>query len=131
MAVSKTGKSQENYYARYKANKTWEVNRKRRLERALKQQPNNEQIKTALKGMVYRRKTPKTQVWSASWIQTAKLFKEFTGRFDPAIMSANADISRAAMQRPGPKTLDRSTKIPTMADKNFFTLGTRIYKGTA
>ena len=129
MAVSKTGKSQENYYARYKANKTWEVNRKRRLERALKAQPNNENIKIALKGMVYRRKTPKTQMWSASWISVAKLFKEFTGRFDPAIMSANADISRTAMQKPGPKTLDKSVKVASTGDKNFFSIATRIYKG--
>lgn len=131
MAVNKAGKSQENYYARYKANKTWETNRKLRLERALKSQPNNEQIKTALKGMVYRRKTPKTQMWSATWIRTAKLFKEFTGRFDPACMSANADVSRAAMQRPGPRTLDKSVKLPTMPDKSFFSIATRIYKGAA
>lgn len=131
MAASKTAKSQESYYARYKSNKVWETNRKRKLERTLKAQPNNEQVKTALKSIVYRRQTPKTQMWSATWIRTAKLFKEFTGRFDPAIMSANADVSRAAMQRPGPKTLDNSVKLPTMPDKSFFSIATRLYKGKA
>lgn len=126
MAI-KTSKSQEGYYSRYKANKTWETNRKRRLERALKAQPNNLQIAAALKGMVYRRKTPKTRTWSSSWIRTARLIKEFTGRFDPAIMSANQDIARAALQKPGPKTLLPWTN--TQPEKSFFSLETRLYKG--
>lgn len=101
MAI-KTSKSQEGYYSRYKSNKTWEVNRKRRLERVIREQPNNEQAKAALKGMVYRRKKPVTRVWSASWIKMAKLFKQVTGRFDPNIMSANPEVSKAALQKPGP-----------------------------
>ena len=128
--AQKTSKGQEGYYSRYKANKTWEVNRKRKLERTLKEQPNNLQVKTALKSIVYRRKTPITSPWSATWIRTAKLFKLFVGRFDPSIMSANADTSRAAMQKHGPRTLEKLS-MPTMADKNFFSIGNRIYKGQA
>jgi hypothetical protein len=129
--AQKTSKGQEGYYSRYKANKTWEVNRMRRLERTLKAQPENLQVKAALKGgLVYRRKTPSTRPWSASWIRTAKLFKLFAGRFDPAIMSANQDVSRAAMQKPGPRTLEK-LNTPTMADKSFFSIGSRIYKGSA
>lgn len=129
--AQKTSKGQEGYYSRYKANKTWEVNRKRKLERTLKAQPDNIQVKTALKGgLVYRRKTPTTRVWSATWIRTAKLFKLFTGRFDHAIMSANADVSRLAMQKPGPRTLER-LNTPTMADKSFFSIATRLYRGQA
>lgn len=123
MAI-KTSKSQEGYYSRYKSNKTWEVNRKRRLERALKAQPNNEQIKQALKGMVYRRKTPKTQVWSSSWIKTAHLIKQVTGRFDPAIMSANQDIARSALQKPGPLTLLYKPN-QDFPEKRFFSLEAR------
>lgn len=128
MAQNKTSKGQEGYYSRYKANKTWEVNRKRKLERTLKAQPDNLQVKTALKSIVYRRRIPSTRPWTASWIRLAKIFKLFTGRFDPAIMSANPDVSRAAMQKPGPKTLQKLNN-PVMADKNFFTLSSRIYKG--
>ena len=128
--AQKTSKGQEGYYSRYKANKTWEVNRKRKLERTLKAQPDNLQVKTALKSIVYRRKTPTTRPWSATWIRTAKLFKMFTGRFDPAIMSANADVSRSAMQKPGPRTLEKLA-MPSMADKSFFSIATRLYKGQA
>lgn len=130
MAI-KTSKNQEGYYSRYKANKTWEANRKRRLERVLKAQPNNLQVKAALKSMVYRRKTPTTRVWSASWIKVAKLIKQVTGRFDPAIMSSNADTARAALQKPGPKTLQPLNLKYTMSEKHFFTLESRLYKGPA
>lgn len=129
MAQSKTGKSQEGYYARYKTNKTWETNRKRRLERALKAQPTNQQIILALKNMVYRRKTPKVRVWSASWVATAKLFKLFAGRFDPAIMSSDPNAAGDAAKRPGPVALDKHFKLPT-SNKSFFSIETRIYKGS-
>lgn len=120
-AKNKSGESQA---GAYKTSKRWESNRKARLERTLKKQPNNEQVKLALKGMVYRRKTPANPVWSASWIATAKLFKEFGGRFDMAMMSSNADVARAAMQKPSPVSM-RMPAI-TGSDKNFFALGTRV-----
>ena len=100
MANKSKSKGAEGYFAAYKSSKRWESNRIRRLERTLKAQPNNEQVKAALKGgLVYRRKTPVNRVWSASWIRVAKLFKEFGGRFDPAIMSSNADAAKSALQR--------------------------------
>ena len=99
MAI-KTSKSNTNHFANYKTSKRWETNRKRRLERTLKQQPNNEQVKAALKGgMVYRRKTPTTRMWSHSWIRVAKLIKEVTGSFDPQIMSSNPELAKSALQR--------------------------------
>lgn len=103
MANKSKSKGAEGYAAAYKSSKRWESNRIRRLERTLKAQPNNEQVKAALKGgLVYRRKTPVTRTWSASWIRVAKLFKEFSGRFDPAIMSSNNDAAKAALQRQSP-----------------------------
>lgn len=130
MAASKTSKSQEAYYSRYKATKLWETNRKRRLERTIKEQPNNENAKAALKGMVYRRKTPKTRVWSASWIRFAKLFKEFNGRFDKDIMSANQDIARQALMKPGPRALEKPVTSTHMPDKSFFSIRTRLGQGS-
>lgn len=124
MAASKTSKSQTAYYARYKASRVWESNRKARLERALKAQPENEQIKRALKNIVYRRKTPNTRTWSASWIRTAKIIKEFTGRFDPSIMSSNPEVAKTALQKV-PENRDKF--VPPVSDfKSFFSLAARL-----
>lgn len=127
----KTSKGKEGYYAQYKASKTWETNRKKRLERTIKNQPNNLQLKRAIDNMVYRRKTPKTKEWSADWISTAKLFKLFCGRFDKDIMSSNPETARAALAKPGPVVLEsqRNKNKPTFSTKSFFSIETRLYKG--
>lgn len=109
----------------YKSTRRWETNRKLRLERTIRNQPNNEQAKAALKGMVYRRKTPKTQEWSASWIATAKLFKLFGGRFDRAIMSANVDAVRTALQAQSPVAARTVLKPETRAEKAYFSIENR------
>ena len=80
-----------------KSSGTMEANRKRKLLKLLKQQPNNEQIKDALVNIKYRRKAPKTQEWSKSDIQTAKLFKQFTGRADWDLFSSNPKTQAAAI----------------------------------
>lgn len=123
MATKNTSKTAQS--ARYKTNKTWETNRIARLERTIKNQPTNEQAKAALKGMVYRRKTPTTRMWSASWIKVAKLFKEFGGRFDTAIMGSNVDAARAALQRQSPYAALPFTKPTANLEKSFFSIGTR------
>lgn len=126
MATSKNG-SKSSQAARYKSDRVWEKNRKARLLRTLKAQPNNEQVKLALQGMVYRRKTPTTRVWSSTWINIARLFKEFGGRFDPAIMGSNVDAARAALQRQSPyAALPVKSITPQNGDKNFFSLQARL-----
>lgn len=66
-----------------------EANRKRRLTRTLKAQPNNEQVKLALtETRGHKRKTPKNPYWSHTMIREAKLFKEFTGRMDINVFSS-------------------------------------------
>jgi hypothetical protein len=125
--AGKTSKSQTAYYARYKTSRVWETNRKRRLERTLKAQPNNEQVKQALKGMVYRRKTPTNRPWSASWVRVAKILKEFTGRCDPGILSSNVETARIAMQKPG-----TTIHVPMSSPfKSMFSIEARLYKGPA
>ena len=124
MARASKSKSAEKQSGVYKTNRKWEKNRKLKLERALKAQPNNEQIKNALKQMVYRRKTPVSRPWSASWVRAAKIIKEFSGRFDPAIMSSNADVARSALQKPGPVALTYVVK--PAADKDFFSVLARV-----
>lgn len=125
MARSSKSKSSEKQSSVYKTSRRWEANRKRKLERALKAQPNNEQIKTALKQIVYRRRVPTNRMWSASNIALAKLFKEFNGRFDPAILSSNQDVSRSAIQKFGPHAANFVFDKTLQSDKNFFSIAAR------
>lgn len=123
MANTARSKSATAASALYKSSRRWESNRKRKLERTLKAQPNNEQIKAALKSMVYRRKTPKTQEWSASWIRTAQLIKQFTGKFDRNIMSSNPKVAGEALQ------LSRKAQDYTPAvgsSKSMFSIQARV-----
>lgn len=119
MANKSRSKTAENYSAQYKSSKKWETNRKRKLERTLKEQPENQQVKDALKSMVYRRKTPTTRQWSASWIHTAKLFKMFTGKFDREIMSSNDKVAYEAMRL---SRKERPFTMPIGKSKSFFSL---------
>jgi len=123
MANKSRSKGAEGYAAAYKSSKRWESNRKRRLERVLKEQPENQQVKDALKSIVYRRKTPNTREWSASWIATAKLFKMFTGKFDRNIMSSNEKVVAEAIKT---SRKDRHFVMPMNRDpKSFFSLLSR------
>lgn len=101
---------------------TMEANRKRKLLKLLKEQPNNEQIKDALTNIKYRRKTPKTQEWSKTDIQTAKLFKMFTGRADWDLFSSNPKVQAAAIARHSTKDF---RNLPE--GKVSFSLGARAH----
>jgi hypothetical protein len=71
-------KTQESRAAAYKTEKRWEKNRKRKLQRALKRDPNNaEQINAALGSIVYRRKTPLKPAWTSTSRRIAILSKKF------------------------------------------------------
>ena len=83
-------KSKTSYYNNYKASSKWQSNRKRKLLKQLKLQPNNEQVKDALVNIKYRRKTPSQKaMWSKTNIQIAKLFKLFTGTVSVDLFSSN------------------------------------------
>lgn len=126
MANAKRSKSAENYSAQYKSGRKWETNRKRRLERVLKEQPNNEQVKAALKSMVYRRKTPTTAMWSHSWKKTAQLIKQFSGKFDKECM--NSDPKKAAEAMRMSTNPNRPKQDPTPAKYDFYSIGIRFNK---
>ena len=85
MAQSKTSKSNEAYFTRYKSQGLYAKNRRARLERALKKNPNNEQqIRIALKELgSYRRSTPKVAKWSHTAIAQAMLAKLFKVPYQP------------------------------------------------
>jgi poly-D-alanine transfer protein DltD len=91
-------KSKQNYSAVYKSSNKYEKNRKLKLQRLLKQQPNNEQIKNALTNIRARRKTPSNPQWSHTDIRLAKIFKLFTGRADKALFSSNPKTQSEAVQ---------------------------------
>ena len=130
MAQSSRGKSAVNNSALYKTSKRWETNRRRKLEKQLKLQPNNEKVKLALKDIHYRRKSPKSREWSHSWIAIAKLFKLFGGRFDRSIMGSNKDSASVALQKQSPKAaLVEGSPRTSMGDKNFFSIAARVNGG--
>lgn len=108
--ASKTSKGQEGYYASYKSGNKHAKNRKTKLERQLKLQPNNEQVANALKDIHYRRGTPKTQMWGHSQKRMAQVFKEFCGHFDYNIFNSNPKVAAEALQTLD--TVNRDFKLP-------------------
>lgn len=98
MAKKGSSKSQEGYYGHYKTSGKHAKNRKIKLERQLKLQPNNEQVKQALLDIKYRRRTPGNNVWSHSGIALAKVFKAFSGNFNQNILSNNPRVAAEALQ---------------------------------
>lgn len=119
-------KTAEGNAAQYKTSQTWKVNRTKRLERDLKNNPSNEkQIMDALGNMVYRRKTPTNPFWSSTRRNQARLFKLFTGRVNIAMFSNNEKLANEAL-------LARSNlKVPAglvYNHKTAFNIGTRITK---
>ena len=70
-------KHQKDLYSVYKTSQKWAVNRKKKLLKAQKAAPNNEQIATALKVISYRRKTPKSPHWSHQAKRQVALAKTF------------------------------------------------------
>lgn len=121
--MATVSKSKQNYSAMYKSTTRWATNRKLKLTRLLKQQPNNEQIKDALANIKYRRQTPSTKtVWSHSNIRLAKLFKEFTGRASVDLFSSNPKVQAAALAyRPD------ESKLKVIEGKVSFSLGARAH----
>lgn len=99
-----------------------QANRKRRLERTLKAQPNNTQVQNALLEVGRQRKAPVTPQWSHTAIRLAKLFKEFTGRAPKELFSSNPKVAQAALTTPSTKLF-----INLPQGKVDFTLGARAF----
>jgi hypothetical protein len=97
MAKSKRGgKSYVSGYSRYKTANKESSNRIARLTKLAKENPNNAQLPLAIKNVAHRRNTPKTPYWSASMIRTAKLVKQFMGKFDKNFFSSDPMLFAAA-----------------------------------
>ncbi|CAB5218741.1 hypothetical protein UFOVP218_108 [uncultured Caudovirales phage] len=116
-------KSKTSYYSNYKASSKWQSNRKRKLLKQLKLQPNNEQVKDALVNIKYRRKTPSQKaMWSKTNIRTAKLFKLFTGKASVDLFSSNPKTQAFALMQ---KT-DNTHRVK-VDGKVSFSLGARAH----
>jgi hypothetical protein len=99
-----------------------QANRKRRLQRTLKAQPNNVQVQNALLELGSKRKAPTNPQWSHSAIRLAKLFKEFTGRAPKELFSSNPKVVQAAMTVPSTKEFVNLPK-----GKVDFSIGARAF----
>ncbi len=121
----RVGKGHEQRYNNYKSKGQYAANRKKRLLRALKKNPENKQIQTALECIVWRRSTPNNQEWSATTRSMAKLFKEFVGKFDKNILHNNEKISAPALMTKGHNSVPVKSKFKP---EHMFSIRTRLGK---
>lgn len=129
MAI-KTSKSAEGYFAKYKTSNKEAQNRLKKLERQLKLQPGNTtQLTLAIKNIHHRRKTPVAPYWNHTMINTAKLMKEFSGKFDRLAFAIDPKKSDAALKTRNDNLFTDSEmlKLVPKLPKNYnmFSLGTR------
>lgn len=97
-----------------------QANRKKRLLRTQKQQPNNKQVEQALLDDRAPRKAPKTPQWSKSMIYLAKLYKEFGCNAHKELFSTNQKVQQSAVCR----HIRQFTNLPQ--GRVDFTLGARV-----
>ena len=124
MANKASGASKTAQAQAYKTLRRWETNRKRKLARALKRNPENaEQINKALAQIVYRRKTPTTPQWSHTDKLTAQMLKRVCGKMTMKVFSTDAKdagYALATLHNPNWK------KVGTNGTGSMFALGLRV-----
>ncbi|NBY39489.1 MAG: hypothetical protein EBQ66_00875 [Flavobacteriia bacterium] len=121
-----SSKSKQAQYDLYKSKQTWKANRERKLLRALQKNPGNaKQIEAAIKNITYRRKTPKTKVWSKTKIKTAQLMRQVCGSCPHDIFSSNQKVADQVLA-----SLRTTFNPKTLGDlKVSFKLGDRLHGG--
>lgn len=72
--ATKTSKSNESYFARYKTAGVYAANKKRKLQRALKRNPENTSIELALKSI--RTTPPRSPAKVRKWPSSVRAAKE-------------------------------------------------------
>lgn len=88
------------------------ANRKRRLLRAQKQQPNNKQIENALLEDGTARKASNQRQWSHSMIRMAQLYKEFGQPANKELFSNNPKVQQAAQAALAARPPRQYTNLP-------------------
>jgi hypothetical protein len=99
-----------------------QANRKRRLQKLLKSQPNNTQLQNAVLETGQTRKKPNSPQWSHGAIRLAKLFKWFRGSAPKELFSSNPKVQQAALSTPSTKQF---VNLPQ--GKVDFSLGARAF----
>lgn len=119
-----SSKSKQAQYDLYKSKQTWKANRERKLLRALQKNPGNaKQIEAAIKNITYRRKTPKTKVWSKTKIKIAQLMRQVCGSCPHDIFSSNQKVADQVLA-----SLRTTFNPKTLGDlKVSFKLGDRLH----
>lgn len=97
------------------------ANRKRRLEKTLKAQPNNTQVQNALNDSGSTRRAPNSKQWSKTNIRLAKLYKEFGCRAPKELFSSNPKVQSSI----NPTNPNRLLKLPE--GKVSFSLAARAH----
>lgn len=96
--AQKVSKARQNTYASYKIAAKWKSNREAKLRKLMKSNPNNLQIAAALKNVSYRRHTPKSNFWSKSMKNAARILKEFCGRCPHTVFNSNPAVASEALR---------------------------------
>jgi hypothetical protein len=99
-----------------------EANRKRRLQRTLKAQPNNKQVELALGDSGSKRKAPGKREWSHSARRTAQIIKLFCGRAPKEIFTSHSKTHQDQLQ-----TLASAKVGKPVAGKVDFTIRARAH----
>ena len=97
MANKSTSKGRQAQYSNYKTQERWKTNRRRKLLKAQKEQPNNQEIALALTNLKYRRRKPGTANWSHTNKHMAELLKVVHGKCPTAVFSTNQKIADPAI----------------------------------
>lgn len=122
---AKKGLGKEAYFARYKANKVRDINRTKRIEAAIKRDPNNEQLKQHLKDPGKYRSAPKTEKWNPTTIRIAELMKMFVGKWDENILSTDMEIWGAAKNTRNEQLFSGKKDTQNKTKQSMFSLGVR------
>jgi hypothetical protein len=84
--------SDKNHFKSYKANGIFTKNKKAKLERHLKNHPDDVQAKEASKNIPsYRRKAPKQKIWTPETRYLASLFKKAGNKGSDALFDPRYD----------------------------------------
>ena len=123
MAKKSTSKGRQAQYSNYKTQERWKSNRRRKLLKAQKEQPDNEQISKALDNLHYRRRKPGALGWSHTNKHMAELIKQVHGSCPVTIFSSNtklADQTIATLPHKPSKIPDRQKVSFKITDRARF-----------
>ena len=122
MASKSRSKHQGTKYAQYKTEQRWSKNRRRKLERHLRQFPEDAQAKAALNNIKYRRKTPNSSLGKSA-LAVLKVFKLFEGKASHNLVHSNPQVASAA------RMSNRKPRVAGVSIKEMYSIRARAHTG--